>query len=77
MLNSQTSKKNTDLLHFITVFLLKTRQHRDVRYDVIDELRRLSLSKCFPVLCHKSKYEVYVAIFPSINRETCDKYIYG
>ena len=40
----------------------------------IDELRRLSLSKCFPVLSHKLIYEI--AIFHSINRETCDKYMY-
>ena len=50
--------------------LWKTRQHRSVTYDVIDKLRRLSLSKCFPALCHKLIYEI--AIFHSINRETCD-----
>ena len=53
-------------------FLLrKTRQRRGVTYDVIDELRRLSLSKCLPALCHKLIYEI--AIFHSINWETCDK----
>ena len=40
-------------------------------YDVIDKLRRLSLSKSCPALCHKLIYEI--AIFHSINGETCDK----
>ena len=56
---------------FMTILLRKLRQRRGVTYDVIDELRRLSLSKCFPVLCHTLIYEI--AIFHSINRETCDK----
>ena len=55
-------------------FTAKTRQCRDVTYDVIDKLRRLGLSKCVPALCHKLIYEI--AIFHSINGETCDKYIY-
>ena len=71
MLNSQKHKKNTDLLSFIANLLRKTRQRRDVTYDVIDKLRRLSLSKCCPALCHKLIYEI--AIFHSINGETCDK----
>ena len=59
----------------LPILLRKTRQRRGVTYDVIDELRRLSLSKCFPVLCHKLIYEI--AIFHSINRETCDKTLYA
>ena len=74
MLNSQKRKKNTDLLSFIADFLRQTRQRRGVTYDVIGELQRLSLSKCFPALCHKLIYEI--AIFHSINGETCDKLIY-
>ena len=41
-------QENTVLL---PIFLRKTRQRRDITYDVKDELRRLSLSKCFPALC--------------------------
>ena len=44
----------------------KTCQRLGVTFDVIDELRLLSLSKCFPALCHKLIYEI--AIFHSINR---------
>ena len=50
----------------LPILLRKTRQRRDVSYDVIDELRRFSLSKCFPALCHKLIYEI--AIFHSIKR---------
>ena len=52
---------------FIEFYLRKMRQRRGVTYVVIDELRRLSLSKCFPALCHKLIYEI--TIFHSINRE--------
>ena len=45
-----------------------------VTYDVIGELRHLSLSKSCPALCHKLVYEI--AIFHSINGETCDKVLY-
>ena len=55
---------------FLPILLRKTRQRRGVTYDVIDELRRLALSKCFPALCHRLIYEI--AIFHSINGETCD-----
>ena len=77
MLNSQ---KRAKIRVFCPILLRKTRQRRDVTYDVIDKLRRLGLSKCFPVLCHKLIYEI--AIFHSINGETCDKHkihvgIYG
>ena len=58
----------------LPILLRKTRQRRGVTYDVIDELRRLSLSKCFSLLCHKLIYEI--AIFHSINRESCDKMFY-
>ena len=56
----------------LPILLRKTHQRQGLTYDVIDELPRLSLSKCFPALCHKLIYEI--AIFHSINRETCDKY---
>ena len=58
----------------LPISLRKTRQRRGAAYDVIGELRRLSLSKCFPALCHKLIYEI--AIFHSINRETCDKMLF-
>ena len=66
--------ENTDRV-FLSILLRKTRQRRCVTYDVIDELRRLSLSKSCQALCHKLIYEI--AIFHSINRETCDnsKYV--
>ena len=68
MFNPQKREKSRGF--FLPILLRKTRQRRDVTYDVIDELRRFSLSKCFPVLCHKLIYEI--AIFHSINGETCD-----
>ena len=71
MLNSQKREKNRV---FLPILLRKTRQRRDVTYDVIGELRRLGLSKCCLALCHKLIYEI--AIFHSINGETCDKSIY-
>ena len=74
MLNSQKHKKNTVLLSLLPILLRKARQRRGFTYDVINELRRLSLSKCLPALCHKLIYEI--AIFHSINWEKCDKYIY-
>ena len=58
-------------IKFSYPLLRKTRQRQDVSYDVIGKLRRLGLSKCFPALCHKLIYEI--AIFHSINGETCDK----
>ena len=67
MFNPQKREQNR---FFLPILLQKTRQRRDVTYDVIDELRRFSLSKCFPALCHKLIYEI--AIFHSINGETCD-----
>ena len=45
-------------LVFLPILLWKTRQRRCVTYDVIDELRRLSLSKSCPVLCHKLIYHM-------------------
>ena len=72
------TRKNARKIHFyrvlLPILLRKTRQRRGVTYDVIDELQRLSLSKCFPALCHKLIYEI--VIFHSINRETCDKIIF-
>ena len=74
MLNSQNARKTQFYRVLIPILLRKTRQGRGVTYDVIDELRRLGLSKSFPALCHKLIYEI--AIFHPINRETCDKLIY-
>ena len=74
MLNSQKRKKILLYRVLLQILLRKTRQRRGVTYDVIEELRRLSLSKCFPALCHKLIYEI--AIFHSINRETCDKNVH-
>ena len=71
MFNWQKRKKYTVLSSFITDFTAEKAPTSGVTYDVIDELRRLSLSKCFPALCHKLIYEI--AIFHSINRETCAK----
>ena len=56
---------------FLPILLRKRRQRRGVTCYVIDELGRLSLSKSCPALCHKLIYEI--AIFHSINGETCDK----
>ena len=75
MLNSQKCKEKHNFIEFLLPILLrKTRQRRRVSYDVIDELRRLSLSKCFPALCHKLIY--VIAIFHSINRENVIKWVY-
>ena len=74
MLNSQKHKKKQFYRVLLLILLRKTRQRRGVTYDVIDELQRLSLSKCFPALCHKLIYEI--AIFHSIKRETCDNSLY-
>ena len=38
-----------------------------------NKVRRLGLSKCYPVLCHNLIYEI--AIFHSINEKTCDKMV--
>ena len=59
---------------FLPILLRKRCQCRGVTYDVINKLRCLSLSKSCPVLCHKLIYEI--AMFHSINRETCDKIFY-
>ena len=64
MLNSQKRKKNTVLL---LILLRKTRQRRGVTYDVIDELRRLSLSNCFPPLCHKLIYHMILHLWSEIS----------
>ena len=61
MFNSQKRKKNTVLSSLLPILLRKTRQRRSVTYDVMDELRRRSQSKCVSVLFH------------SINGGTCDK----
>ena len=42
-------------------------QRRGVTYDVIDELRRLSLSKCFPPLCHKLIYYMILHLWSEIS----------
>ena len=70
MLNSQKREKNQV---FLPILMRKTRQRRDITYDVKDELRRLGLSNCFTVQCHKLIDEI--AIVHSINGETCDKTI--
>ena len=67
---AKTQEKHS-FIEFYYPWLWKTRQRRGITYEVIDELRRLSQSKCFRVLCHKLIYEI--AIFHSMNRETCDK----
>ena len=71
---AKTQEKTQFYRVLLPILLRKTRQRRRVSYVVIDELRRLSLSKCFPALCHKLIY--VIAIFHSINRETCDKQFY-
>ena len=49
------TKKNTDLLSFLTDFTAENAPTSLVTYDVKDELRLLSLSKSCPALhvCHK------------------------
>ena len=71
MFNSQKRKKIRFYRVFLPILLPKTRQGRSVTYDVIDKLPCLGLSKYVLALCHKLIYEI--AIFHSINRETCDK----
>ena len=71
MFNSQKHKKIQFWRVLLMIILQKTRQSRSVTYDVIDDLRRLGLSKDVTMICHKSIYEIL--IFHSINRETCDK----
>ena len=51
----------------LPILLRKTRQRRGVTYDVIDELRRLSLSKYFPPLCHKLIYHMIVYLWSEIS----------
>ena len=51
----------------LPILLRKTRQRRGVTYDVIDELRRLSLSKCFPPLCHKLIYHMILHLWSEIS----------
>ena len=67
----ETQEKILFYLALLPILLRKTHQRWGIIYDIIDELRRLSPSKCFPALCHKLIYEI--AIFHSINQETCDK----
>ena len=52
-LNSENFKKNADLSSFLTDFTAENAQTSCCTYDVIDELRRLSLSKSCSALCHK------------------------
>ena len=56
---------------FLPILLQKMRQHRRPMALSISELRRLCLSKSYPALCHKLIYDI--AIFHSINGETCDE----
>ena len=58
----------------LPILLRKTRQRRGVTYNVRDELQRLGLSKSLPMLSHILIY--VIAIFHSINGETCDKFNY-
>ena len=68
MLNSQKRKKKHSFIGVLLPILLrKTHQLRGVTYDVIDELRRLSLSKCFPTLCHKLIYHMILHLWSEIS----------
>ena len=67
MLNSQNTRKTQFYRVLLPILLRKTRQHRGVTYDVIDELRRLSLSKCFPPLCHKLIYHMILHLWSEIS----------
>ena len=67
MLNSQKRKKNTVLSSFITNFTAENAPTSGFTYDVIDELRRLSLSKCFPPLCHKLIYHMILYLWSEIS----------
>ena len=70
-LTSKNVRKLQIYRFLLPILLRKTRQSRRVIYDVIDKLRRLGLSKSCSVLCHKLIYDI--AIFHSINGESCDK----
>ena len=67
MLNSKNVRKIQIFRVFLPILLRKTRQCRCVTYDITDELRRLSLSKICPALCHRSIFEI--AIFHSITEK--------
>ena len=67
MLNSQKRKKPQFYLVLLPILLRKTHQRRGVTYDVIDELRRLSLSKYFPPLCHKLIYHTILHLWSEIS----------
>ena len=51
----------------LPISLRKTRKRRGVTYDVIDGLQRLSISKCFPPLCHKLIYNMILYLWSEIS----------
>ena len=50
--------------------MINSKKRRSVTYNVKEELRSISLSKFFPVLCHTLIYEM--VIFYSIKLESCN-----
>ena len=66
-LTHKNARKTQFYWVLLPILLRKTRQRRGVTYDVIDELRRLSLSKCFPPLCHKLIYHMILHLWSEIS----------
>ena len=64
---TKTQEKHSFIEFYYQFLLRKTRQRRGVTYDVIDELRRLSLSTCFPSLCHKLIYYMILHLWSEIS----------
>ena len=64
---TKTQEKHSSIEFFLSILLRKTRQRRGVTYDVIDELLCLSLSKCFPPLCHKLIYHMILHLWSEIS----------
>ena len=66
-LTHKNARKTQFYRVLLPILLRKTRQRRGVTYDVIDELRRLSLSKYFPPLCHKLIYHMILHLWSEIS----------
>ena len=65
--NRKNGRKMQIYWVFLPILLRKTRQRRDVTYGVIDELRRFSLSKSCPALCHKLIYHIFLRLWSEIS----------
>ena len=64
---TKTQEKHSFIEFYYQFYCGKCANVRGVTYDVIDELRRLSLSKCFPPLCHKLIYHMIFHLWSEIS----------